>query len=67
MVIYVRLPNEGTSVWVPVDAEHVVDDLYKIVDCRGEEDDVEFGEGSVVRCRRQQLSDGEFLVAHASR
>jgi hypothetical protein len=62
--IYVYLPQENVDVWAPVDAEHICDDVYRIVDCRGEGEAVEFGKGAVVRCRLQRLSDGESLVAY---
>jgi hypothetical protein len=54
--IYVSLPREAVEVWAPVDAEFIRDDLYKIEDCRGEDDKVEFGKGAIVRCRVQTLS-----------
>jgi hypothetical protein len=63
--IYVFMPNEAVPVWAPVDAEHVHGDLYRILDCRGERD-LQFGEGSVVRCHRSTLSRGECLVAYQS-
>jgi len=69
--IYVYLPDEGTDVWAPVDAEHVRDDVYRIVDCRGEDKAAQFGKDALVRCRLQNLSgDGgricECLVAYES-
>ena len=62
--IYVYLPREAVHVWAPVDAEHVRDDIYRIIDCRGEDDSVQFGKGELVRCRRQRLHEGEFLTAY---
>jgi|HubBroStandDraft_1064217.scaffolds.fasta_scaffold2398114_1 hypothetical protein len=61
--IFVFMPNEATDAWAPVDAEHVGDDLYRILDCRGEDDELQFGKGVIVRCRRRTLSGGECLVA----
>jgi hypothetical protein len=61
--IFVRLPNEAVAVWAPVDAEHFRDDIYRITDCRGEDDEVEFGKGTLVRCRQKQFDDGDALVA----
>jgi hypothetical protein len=61
--IYVYLPDEAVDVWAPVDAERVKDDIYRIVDCRGEDDAVQFGAGTLVRCRPQRLSGGECIVA----
>jgi len=62
--IYVYLPHEATDVWAPVDAEHVRDDVYRILDCRGEDDEVQFGRGLLVRCRLKRLSGDECLVAY---
>ena len=67
--IYVCLPDEATPVWAPVDAEHVHDYVYRVIDCGGEDEAVEFGKGTLVRCRRQTLSGdfgqlGECLVAY---
>jgi hypothetical protein len=66
--IYIYLPAEAVDVWAPVDAEHVRDDIYRILDCRGEDEAVQFGAGMLVRCRMQKLSGGhgravESLVA----
>ena len=58
--IYVELPDEGTPTWAPVIAEHVRDDVYRIVDCQGEDEELEFGKGVLVRCR----SGAEALVAY---
>lgn len=60
--IHVKLPDEGTEVWAPVYAEHLRDDVYRIVDCQGAE--AEFGKGVLVRCRQKTFSDGEALVAY---
>jgi hypothetical protein len=57
--VHVYLPREAVEVWVPVDAVHIRGDVYRIVDCRGEDDEVEFGKGVVVRCRKQVMS-GDF-------
>jgi hypothetical protein len=66
--VYIHLLNENVDVWVPVDAEHVRDDVYRLVDCRGTKAEFEFGEGMLVRCRIQLLSEGlvneECLVAY---
>jgi hypothetical protein len=63
VTIYVYLPQEKVDVWAPVSAEYVRDDIYRIVDCRGEDEAVEFGKGSLVRCRWQDRSDGRIRVA----
>lgn len=62
LVIYVYLPGEAVDAWAPVDAEHVGDDLYRIIDCRDEDDQLQFGKGSVVRCRREEKMEGTKLV-----
>jgi hypothetical protein len=56
--IYVYLPNEAVAVWAPVDAEHVDGDVYRIVDCRAENEEGEFGKGALVRCQLKMLGEG---------
>jgi hypothetical protein len=63
--IYVYLPREAVDVWAPVDAQHIRDDVYRILDCRGEDDNVQFGKGVLVRCRRQSMS-GQFGTMNES-
>lgn len=64
-IIYVYLPWEGVDVWAPVSAEHLHDDVYRIVDCLGEDDTVQFGKGELVRCRLRRFSaDHEHLTAY---
>ena len=67
--IHVFMPREVVPVWAPVDAVHLYDDVYRIVDCRGEDDEVEFGKGAFVRCQMRRLSGnggrmGDVLVAY---
>ena len=67
--IHVFLPKEAVPVWAPVDAEHLHDDVYRILDCRGEDDEVEFEKGALVRCKMRKLSGdggklGDVLVAY---
>ena len=70
VTIHVYLPNEAVDVWAfPVEAEYVSDDIYQIIDCKGEDDEVEFGRGVLVRCRCEQRSGdfgrvGEVLIAY---
>ena len=59
--IFVYLQNEGTDVWVPMDAEFVRDNVYRIIDNRGENG--QFKIGNLVKCQLQNLSGGECLVA----
>ena len=64
--VYVSLLDEGVDVWRPVSAEHIKDDVYRIVGNPPDPEDEkwEFLPGQLVRCRMQQLFEGEFLVAH---
>jgi len=63
--IYVYLPREAVPVWAPVDAEHVGDNIYRILDCRGEDAEVEFWKGLLVKCRLTRHDNGsEILVAY---
>jgi hypothetical protein len=71
--IYVYLLDEGVDCWRPVTAEHVRDDIYRIV---GEApDDLEhekwqFMPGQLVHCKWQELVEGVLpkrrLVAYES-
>lgn len=61
--VYVYLTNEAVDVWAPADAEHVQGDVYRITNRRGE-NEMQFELGDLVKCRHQQLSDGECLVAY---
>jgi hypothetical protein len=47
-----------------VDAEHVRDNIYRILDCRGEDDEVEFWKGLLVRCHLKHSDSGDILVAY---
>jgi glutamate mutase epsilon subunit len=51
--IHVYLPEEAVDCWFPVRAEHIRDDLYRILDPVWE-----FGKGDIVRCRIQKLGAG---------
>lgn len=64
-LIYVALLDEGVDVWRPVEAEHVADDRFRIVEQAYERDmeSWEFEPGSIVRVERRTLSEGECLVA----
>ena len=67
--IYVFLPGEAIPVWAPADAEHVHEDVYRIVDCRNEGENMQFGKGTLVRCRLEKRSgdfgaESETLVAY---
>ncbi len=63
--VYVCLLDEGTDVWRPVAAEHIRDDIYRLV---GEPPDHtetwQFQTGQSVRCKQRLLSGGTCLVAY---
>ena len=64
--IYVYLLDEGIDCWRPVSAEHIRDDVYRIVSEPPDPEDEkwEYLPGAVVRCRQQKLSEGDSLVAY---
>jgi NAD(P)H-flavin reductase len=64
--VFVSLLDEGVDVWRPVSAQHIRDDVYRIVGQPPDPGDEkwEFLPGQHVRCRLQQLSEGQFLVAY---
>jgi hypothetical protein len=67
--IYVFLPQERVEAWAPVDAQHVCDDVYRIIDCRGEDKEVQFGKGMLVRCQLRKLrnnTDSEDVLVAVS-
>jgi hypothetical protein len=53
MKIYVDLPDELVAVWCPVEAVHIHDDIYQIVEVNSDPDDTRwpFATGAKVRCR----------------
>lgn len=63
--IYVALLDEGTSVWRPVEAQLLGENIYRIVSENADPDDEhwEFSTGSLVRCEVRRLSGGEAIVA----
>jgi hypothetical protein len=63
--IYVRLLDEGTDVWRPIDALALGSDLYRIIspDPDPNNEVWEYKSGQIVRCTYQTLSGGEVLVA----
>jgi hypothetical protein len=64
--IYVRLLDEGTDVWRPVEAERLPDDTLRLVLDQPKEDDTEqweFSPGDTVTCGLKRLSGGSVLVA----
>jgi hypothetical protein len=61
--IYVAFKDQRNRSWATADAEHVRDEIYQILDCRGDGGVTQFREGALVKCRIQRLSAGDVLVA----
>jgi len=59
-IIYVRLLDEGTECWRPVDANRTPGDIFEIVSKNPDPDDEhwEFNVGQIVRCEKQRFSVG---------
>jgi hypothetical protein len=59
-IIHVYLLDEGVDCWRPVAAEHIRDDVYRIVGEAPDPQDEnwEFVPGQLVRCRWQELVEG---------
>lgn len=67
-IIYVRLLDEGTDVFRPVNATPLVNGTFKIdMEKKYESDDErwEFEPGSVVVCKHEVLSGENVLIASA--
>jgi len=64
--IFVPLLDEGTDVWRPAPAAHVKADVYGVPRETSEDEHWKFSPGQLVRCRQQQLSGGDCLVAFES-
>ena len=62
--IYIAFRDTRNRSWAPADALHVREDLYEIIDCRGDGAATQFREGAVVKCRLQRLPAGDALVAY---
>jgi len=63
--IYVYLLDEGTDCWKPVSAEHLGNDVYRIISVNKDPEDErwEFGNGEVVRYRHRKLAGGLRMLA----
>jgi len=63
--IYVALVDEGVDVWRPVQAEHLSDNLYRILDQSYDRaiESWQFEPGDVVLCDMIESSDGRILAA----
>jgi hypothetical protein len=62
--IYVDLPDELVAVWCPVEAIHVREDVYEIVEVNSDPKDTRwaFGTGAKVRCRPTPTRDGKETI-----
>jgi hypothetical protein len=58
MQIFVPLLNERTNVWRPVEAEHLGDDRYRIMQEQPDGEDRPVASGQVVRCSPHRFADG---------
>ena len=63
--IHVALLEEGTNVWRPAQAEHLANDLFRVLGIVPSGEVWQFQPGEVVRCIEQQLSGAQCLVAVA--
>jgi hypothetical protein len=62
--VHIPLLDEGTDVWRTASAEHIHDDVFRIVGVAPPDERWKYTPGEVVRCRQQQLSGGSCLVAY---
>ena len=64
MKIYIELLDEGTRVWRPVEAVHIQDDLYQIIQANTQPDDERwpFEADSVVRCKAKRTQEGDLML-----
>lgn len=64
MKIYVDLPDEAVAVWCPVEALHIKEDIYKIVQINDDPVDTRwaFNTGSIVRCKPWKTREGEEIL-----
>lgn len=61
--IYVKLLDEGTDVWRPVDAERISDSVYRLVGTQDDTEKWEFASGSRVYVEKRNLASGSEVVA----
>jgi hypothetical protein len=62
--IFVSLLGEGTPVWRPVSADHIREDVYRIVSSPFDDTETwQFIPGDTVRCREQTFTGGETGLA----
>jgi hypothetical protein len=61
--IYIKLLNEGTEVFRPVDALLIRDNIYEIAQAQIGDEDWEFNSGSKVYCNLKKIEHADCLVA----
>lgn len=60
-----KLLDEGTDVWRPVDAKKVSEDVYQLVGTNDDSEKWEYPTGSVVRVETREFASGTDVVAVA--
>ena len=65
VTIYMYLPDEAVDTWRPVQAEHLHDNVYRILNQPYDRDDEiwQFEPGDEVVCEMVESSDGRILAA----
>jgi hypothetical protein len=66
VTLYLKLRDEETDVWRPVEAEPVAADQYRILSRPIENEIWPVTQNEVVHCERRMLSGGECLVVKAT-
>ena len=61
-MVYVKLRNEGTDVWRPVEAEAVGTNPYRILSHPTDDEFWPVSRNEIVECEIRMLSGGEHLV-----
>lgn len=67
VTIYMPLLNEGTEVWRPVRARHILDDRYRVGDEVSDNEQWAFAPGSTVICEWKVFNDGKQGLAAVKR
>jgi hypothetical protein len=66
ITIYLKLRDEGTDVWRPVEAEAVGSSLYRILSPAPEDEEWPAAQNDIVECERRTLSGEVCLVVKAN-
>jgi hypothetical protein len=64
--LYIKLRNEGTDVWRPVEAEAVGANRYRILSLAPEDEIWPAAQNEIVECELKTLSGGDCLVVKAN-